>query len=177
MRRGAETSRVVSAAGLGLAIALLCLASSACFRYARIERRSSTALEARIDRSDSERIFVTSSEGHGQTISRSDVVDIDHPGKIRLTTGTLMVVGGAAMLLSGLLHQPCSGGGDVCDYSWKVNAIIYAIPLLAGGGVLATSGGLTYYKSVTAAAPSPVVPSPQAMRHSLPRLTCSFCSH
>jgi hypothetical protein len=176
MRRRAEGSRFFLAPGLRLAVALLCLTSSACFRYARIERRSSTTLEARIDRSDSETISVTSSEGQEQTISRSDVVDIDHPGKVRLTTGVLMVAGGAAMLLYGLVHQPCSGGGDACDYSGKVIAIVSAVPLLAGGGVLATSGGLTYYNSVTAATPSSVVPSTQAMRHSLPRLTCSFCS-
>jgi hypothetical protein len=176
MARHAEGSRIFAAPGIRLAIALVCLTSSACFRYARIERRSSAALEARIDRSDNETIFVTTSEGQEQAISRSDVVDEDHPGKVRLTTGMLMVAGGAAMFIYGLVHQPCGVGTDVCDYSGKVMAIVFAVPLLVGGGALATSGGLTYHNSVTAAKPSSVVPSAQAMRHSLPRLTCSFCS-
>ena len=105
MRRRPEGSLIFLAPGLWLAVILLCLASSACFRYARIETGSSTTLEARIDRSDSETIFVTSSEGKEQTISRSEVVDIDHPGKARLTTGVLMVAGGAAMLIYGLVHR------------------------------------------------------------------------
>ena len=176
MRRREEGSRILSAPGLALAIAFLCFSASGCFRYARIERKSSATLEAQIDRSDSEKIFITSSEGQEQTINRSDVVDIDHPGKVRLTTGMLAIAGGAAMLIYGLVHQPCGGGTDVCDYSGKVMPIVFAVPLLVGGGALVTSGGLAYHTSVTAAKPSSVVPSAQAMRHSLPRLTCTFCS-
>ena len=83
------------------------------------------------------------------------------------------------MLIYGLVHQPCNPGpqNDTCDYSENLMLIVTSIPLLVGGGVLATSGGLTYHDSVTAARPSPAIPSTQALRHSLPRLTCSFCSH
>jgi len=174
--RCSEGSRISAATGIRLVIALVGLTSSACFRYARIEMRSS-AVEAQINRSDSETIFVTTSEGQEQAISRSDVVEIDHPGKVRLVTGILMVAGGAAMLLYGLVHQPCSGVSDVCDYSGKVTAIVFAVPLLVGGGALATSGGFTYRNSVVAAKPSSVFPGAQALRHSLPRLACSFCAH
>jgi hypothetical protein len=177
MVRCPEGSRISAATGIRLVIALVGLTSSACFRYARIEMRSSATVEARINRSDSETIFVTTSEGQDQAISRSDVVEIDHPGKVRLVTGILMVAGGATMLLYGLVHQPCSGASDVCDYSGKTMAIVFAVPFLVGGGALATSGGLTYRNSVVAAKPSSVVPGAQALRHSLPRLACSFCVH
>ncbi len=179
MRRRGKGSRISFAPGTCLAIALLCLSSSACFRYARIERRSAPTLEARIDRSDGENLYVTSSEGQEQTVSRADVVDVDHPGKVRLTTGMLMLAGGAAMLIYGLVHQPCNPGplNDTCNYSENLMLIVSSFPLLVGGCVLATSGGLTYHDSVTAARPSPAIPGTQAMRYSQPRLTCSFCSH
>jgi hypothetical protein len=177
MRRHEKDSRISRAPGLHLATALLCLTSSACFRNARIERQSAPTLEAQIDRSDSENLFVTSSEGQEQSISRADVVDIDHPGKIRLATGMMSTTGGAALLIYGLVHQPCTRGVDTCDYSGNLMAIVSAIPLLVGGVVLAASGGLTYHRSVAASNPSPAIPSTQAMQHSLPRLTCTFCTH
>jgi len=180
MRRSIESSRFPFTPGLSLVMALLCLTSSACYRYASIERRSVPALQARIDRSDRENLFVTTSDGQEQTVSRAEVVNISHPGKIRLTTGILIASAGVAMVLYGLLHQPCSGRppGDACEQSWDdLGAIADGVAFLTGGGVLAISGGLSYYNSVTVAEPAAPMQGTQAMRHPLPRLTCSFCSH
>jgi hypothetical protein len=178
MRR--QHSRIAHTPGLRLAIALS-LTLSGCFGYARIERRSATALEARIERSDSEKLFVTSGEGKEETVNRGDVVDIDHPGKVRLTLGTMIAAAGAAMLIYGLAREPCRtshpGSGEGCEeafLNWIL--IMDGAAALLGGSALAITGGFAYHNSTTATEFSPAIPSTQAMRHSLPRLTCSFCS-
>jgi hypothetical protein len=179
-KRHAKDFRISHSPGIRLAIAFLCLASSACYGYASIERRSAPILEALIERSDEENLFVTLSEGQEQTVNRADVVDIAHPGKVRLTTGMMIAAAGVSLLIYGLVHNPCSGGnpGDSCEEAiLNLFWIEGGVSMIVGGGVLATTGGFTYYNSVTAAKPSPAIPSRQAIRHSLPRLTCSFCSH
>lgn len=178
-KRYAKDFRASHSPNLRLAIALLCATSSACYGYASIERRSAPTLEARIDRSNEESLFVTPNEGQEQTVSRADVVDISHPGKVRLTTGTMIAAAGAALLIYGLVHNPCAGGnpGDSCEEAFANLVWIQGgLGMLVGGAALATTGGFAYYNSVTAAKPSPALPSTQAMRNSLPRLTCSFCS-
>ena len=178
-KRYAKELRISPSPNLRPALALLCAACSACYGYASIERRSGPTLEARIDRSNEETLFVTSNEGQELTVSRDDVVDIAHPGKVRLTTGTMLAAAGAALLIYGLVHDPCPGAkpGDSCEEAFgNLMWIQGGLGMLVGGAALATTGGFAYYNSVTAANPSPALPSTQAMRNSLPRLTCSFCS-
>jgi hypothetical protein len=155
---------------------------SSCFGYARIERRSAAALEGRIDRSDREKLFVTSGDGKEETVSRGDIVDINHPGKVRLTLGSMIAAVGAAMLISGLVRESCHsshpGSGEGCEEVFlKWILIMDGAAALAGGGALAITGGLAYYNSKTATEFTPADAHTQAMRDSLPRLTCSFCSH
>jgi len=90
-------------------LTLVCLTSSSCYGYATIERRSGATLEAQIDRSDTENLYATPEDGPQQAVSRADVLDIGHPGKVRIATGTLIVAAGASMLIYGLLHPSCSG--------------------------------------------------------------------
>jgi hypothetical protein len=164
---------------LRLAIALICGTCSACYGYASIERRSGPPLQARIDRSNEQSLFVTSNDGQEQIVSRDDVVAIAHPGIVRLTTGTMIAVAGVALLIYGLVHKPCPGSnpGDECEEIFgNLLDIAGGVNMLVGGTVLATTGGFAYYNSVNAAAPSPSVHGMQAMRGSLRRLTCSFCS-
>jgi hypothetical protein len=167
--------------GFGGVVALVCLTSSSCYGYASIERRSGPTVEARIDRSDSENLYVTLEGGaQQQTLSRADVLDISHPGKAPLATGVMIAVAGASMLVYGLVHQSCSGartpqedcGFDLEKLMWIQGG---ALVLLAGGSI-ATAGGFAYHNSVTAAEAPLVSPSRQAMQRSLPRLRCTVCS-
>jgi hypothetical protein len=178
-KRYAKDLPIFHSTCLRLAIALVCVTSSACYGHASIERRSGPPLEARIDRSDEENLYVTSNEGQAEKVSRADVVDIAHPGKIRLTTGTMLAAAGVALFVYGLVHKPCAGGnpGDSCEEAFANLAWIQGgLGMLLGGAALAITGGFAYENSVTAAGPIPAVLRTQAMRDSLPRLTCSFCS-
>ena len=113
-------------------------------------------------------------------MNRTDVVDIYHPGKIRLTIGSMVVAAGTAMLIYGLVRKSCTvGPGESCEGAGvdKLLLIQGGVGAILGGGALALAGWFAYDDSTTAAEPSPAIPSAQAMRHSLSRLTCSFCSH
>ena len=156
-------------------VALVGLFLSACFPTALIKRRSGPTIEARIDRSDNEKLYLTTVGGQKYTVDRSDVEDIDHPGNVLLTTGivtaalsTLMLVGGLAASCSG--QGSCEGpaAAKMVLILGGANFLSYSIPLMLVGGI-------TYSDSVKAAKPSQVFPNTQAMKQSLPRLTCSFC--
>ena len=113
-------------------------------------------------------------------MSRTDVVEISHPGKVRLTIGSMIVAAGAAMLIYGLVRKPCTvGPGESCEEAFVGHFMLIqgGVGALLGGGALAITGWFAYDNSTTAAEPSRVIPSTEAMRHSLPRLTCSFCPH
>jgi hypothetical protein len=156
-------------------VALVALFLSACFPTALIERRSGPTIEARIERSDNEKLYLTTAEGQQYTVDRSDVVDIDHPGNVLLTTGIVIATLGALML-AGSFAVSCSGQGS-CEGpgATKLMLLLGGINNLSYGIPLAVSGGIIYSRSVTAAKPSQVSPNTQAMKQSLPRPTCSFC--
>ena len=177
-RRDERISRRVNSRPKGFrpAIALLpFLASSSCYAYASIERRSGATLEARIDRSDSENLYVTPEDGPQQAVNRADVLDIGHPGKVRIASGTMIVAAGASMLIYGLLYPSCRGARTPQeDCGWDFGKLMrtqLGVFGLVAGGALTTSGLLAYDDSVTAARAYPVIPKRQAMQRSLPRFT------
>jgi hypothetical protein len=163
-----------------LVLVVLCLTSSSCYRYASIERRSAPALNAQIERSDSQKLYLTLEDGSEETVSRTEVVDISHPGKIRLVTGLALAAAGASLLVYTYgFFKPCRGSrpGDECaDVFLSLPLIGTGLTGVIAGGSLATAGGIAYLDSVTAAAPPPDTPSIRTMRRAVPRMTCSFCS-
>ena len=161
--------------GFRSAITLLCLTSSSCYGYASIERRSGATLVAQIDRSDSENLYVTLEDGQQQAVNRADVLNISHPGKVRIASGTIIAAAGLSMLIYGLLYPSCTGtrtpqedcGFDVGKLVWiQLGALG-----LVSGGALTSAGLFAYDNSVTAARAYPVIPNRQAMQRSPPRST------
>jgi hypothetical protein len=161
--------------GFRSAITLLCLTSSSCYGYASIERRSGATLEAQIDRSDSENLYVTLDDGQQQAVNRADVLDIGHPGKVRIASGAIIVVAGASMLIYGLLHPSCAGTRtpqEDCGFDFgKLAWIQLGVLGLVSGSALTTAGLFAYDNSVTATRAYPVIPNRQATRRSYPRFT------
>lgn len=156
---------------------LLCLASSSCYAYASLEKRSGATLEARIDGSDSEYLYVTPEDGPQQVVSRVDVLEISHPGKVRIAIGAVIAAAGAAALIYGQVHQWCAGGTRTPqeDCGFDVRPLVWTQlgALGLGSGVALTAAGLyAYVNSVTAAMASEFIPNRQAMQRSLPRFTC-----
>jgi hypothetical protein len=164
-----------------LVVALIGLSASSCYGYASIERRSAASLEARIDCSDGESLYVTTEDGSKQMVKRADVVEISHAGKGAFSCGILLAAAGASMVTYGLVHPWCRGGTRTvakdCGYSieqwmWIEGGVL---ALLSGGGFVA-AGVSAHHNSVRAAALLSITPSTQAMQAALPQLTCSFCA-
>jgi hypothetical protein len=167
---GRPTSR---SRGFRPATTLLCLTSFSCYGYASIERRSGSTLEAQIDRSDSENLYVTPEDGPQQAVNRADVLDISHPGKVRIATGTTIAAVGASMLIYGLLYPSCRGTRTPQeDCGWDFGKLMWTqlgVFGLVAGSPLAASGWFAYENSVTAAKAYPVIRNWEAMQRSLPR--------
>jgi len=132
-------------------------------------------IEGRIDCSDSSRLYVTSAAGERYAVSRSDVVDIDHPGIALIILGTVGTVLGGVLLVAA--RSKFGAGGDPNDELGLGAAAlgIYAAAAFGVGIPLLIIGGHRYYRSVHAARLVEPVPGMHTSAL-LPRLTCAFCA-
>ena len=143
----------------------------ACVSTATITRRSGPTLEACIDRSDQDKVYVSATDGKHYAVDRSDIVDVDHPGKLLMTMGLVSAGLGLLTLLGGVLTYTSSA-------PQSDERMVGGMFSLIGGGTLvwalpmAGLGTFQWMESRDALVPQT---SRQAMRESLPRLTCSFC--
>jgi hypothetical protein len=158
-----------------IALALGLLLFSNCFSTATIQRHSGPPIEARIDRSDSEKLYLTSATGEHFTLDRSDIVDIDHPGNVRLTIGIAAAVLGTVMLVGANTSLFCSHGSSCVSPEGFLGLYLFGMGFALASLPLVGTGWWTYAHSVRAAEPALLPLDTQANIHDLPRLTCSFC--
>lgn len=110
-----------------------------CSSVSAIQLRDAATIEARIDRSDREFIYVTPAEGERQQIDRRNVVSIDHPGKAGMVVGAVCsIVSAGSFVLSSTLHAGCGQGGCLITpsgffYLEGVLGLGCALPALAVG--------------------------------------------
>jgi hypothetical protein len=111
-------------------LALTAVAGLSCSTVATIERRSGPTLAARIDGSDSERLYVTDSEDARYTIESTDIVEIHHPIDID-HPGTGLQIAGALLALMGVYFVANSHTSSLSE-----NAILFACTGGPGLGLL-----------------------------------------
>jgi hypothetical protein len=144
---------------------LVVLVPCGCFSTATITRRSDPPIEARIDRSDTESLFLTSPDGEHFSVKRSEVTDIDHPGNVHATVGAVAVALGVLMLVGSTR--------DVSPES-SIGLFMFGDAIGIAGAYLAGYGLWTYFRSVSASqASSPAVALDRGQAP--PRLTGPFC--
>jgi hypothetical protein len=159
-----------------IALALAVLLFANCSSTATIERRSGDPIEARIDRSDSEKLYLTSANDEHFTVDRSDIVDIDHPGNVRIITGMACAALGTLMLVGAGTSLFCSHGSSCVSPEGFLMLFLFGGSFTTASLPLVGTGLWTYERSVRAAKPAPLPLGTQANTHDLPRLTCSFCA-
>ena len=146
-----------------VALVLLVALVEGCSTSAAIERRNGPTIVGRIDSSDANRLYVTGDDDGRYSIERSDVANIDHPGKIGMVVGAIISGVGVGFLLLAPLAHDCSSReptqGPDC---WNLRAISTAIGigyLLAGLPILI--GNLAVHARSTAALTTrPIQPLP-----------------
>jgi hypothetical protein len=146
-----------------VASVLLVALVEGCSTSAAIERRSGPTMVGRIDYSDANRLYVTGDDDGRYSIERSDVANIDHPGKIGMVVGAIISGVGVGFLLLAPLAHDCSSReptqGPEC---WNLRAISAAIGigyLLAGLPILI--GNLAVHaRSTSALTTRPIQPFP-----------------
>ena len=145
----------------------------ACVSTATIRRRSGPTIEACIDRSDQDKVYVSATDGKHYAVDRSDIVDMDHPGNVVMTTGLVYASIGLLMLVSGIMSRRSSDPQGSGEDRFVGGIMMWMGGMsLAGGLPLAVGGAFQWMESRDALVPQ--VPT-QAARDSLPHLTCSFC--
>lgn len=151
-------------------VAIMVAVGPSCSTMAAIERGNGPILEARIDGSDSDRLYVTDSENARYAVYRSDIVAIDHPGRAGMITGTILLGGGAtAFALAPVLEHY----EDKSGWRWDLVSVFYGVCLAAAGLPPLLYGLATRMRSQEAArvrTQAPVQPSRE-----LPRLSCPSC--
>jgi hypothetical protein len=132
--------------------ALLSGLSSACSTSAALERRNGPTLVGTIEASDANRLYLAVDENERYWIARSDITDIDHPGKTGIVVGSgLIFFGGGLLALSPFLSNDCVSD---CFLSRSGLALFAGIPMLVSGiSVLLTN--LAHYRHSVAAAKAP----------------------
>jgi len=139
-------------------LALLSGLSLACSTSAAVERRSGPPLVGTIEASDANRLYLTMGENERYWVDRSDITDIDHPGKMGTTVGsTLIVSGGVLLALSPFLSNDCVSD---CFMSKSGLALFVGVPTLVAGISVLLTNLAHYRRSVAAAKPPSTVASP-----------------
>ena len=151
-----------------VALVLLVAFVEGCSTSAAIERRSGPTVVGRIDYSDANRLYITGDDDGRYSIERSDVANIDHPGKIGTIIGAITSGVGVGFLLLAPLAPNCTSRdpthGPDC---WNLRAISAAIGigyLIAGLPILI--GNLAVHsrsKAASAARQPPPQPLPNRL--------------
>ena len=124
-------------------------------------------MEAKIDSSDGDRLYVTDTDSARYSVERADIVDIHHSGHPAMTTGAILLGGGAfAFAIAPAFDRAHEGFLEVL-------ALAYGIGLVAAGLPLFLYGVGTNMRSHEAAKVRPRTPLPVSQQ--LPRLPCPAC--
>jgi hypothetical protein len=145
VRRG----KAIAAPALLLTLAVGCSTSAA------IERRDGPTIVGRIDRSDENRLYVSTSE--------DERFAIDHPGKIGMVIGGITGgIGLGFLALSQLLPDNCAGhtGPGPCWEQRGISAFFGVAHLLVGLPVLLGNLAVSNRSRSAAAPPRPLEPPP-----------------
>ena len=139
-------------------LVLLSGLSSACSTSAAVERRSGPTLVGTIEASDANRLYLTMGENERYWVDRSDITDIDHPGKTGTTVGSMLIVlGGGLLALSPFLSNDCVSD---CFLSRRGLALFVGVPTLVTGISVLLTNLAHHRRSVAAAEPPSTVASP-----------------
>lgn len=132
------------------AVMILSMAATTmgCGTMATVSTRSGHTAEAEIVSSDEENIHVQyGNRGGRDTIPRASVTDIDHPGNVAATIGTLVTAYGVANI---------AVGAPECDRQGPAYCTGVFLPAAIGLPIMAW-GFYTYFSSVSAASSGPRV--------------------
>lgn len=166
-QRSKTASRTLARASI---LALVMAAEPSCSTMAAIERSNGPTMEARIDGSDNERLYVTDGKNARYAVYRSDIVAIDHPGRAGMTTGAILLGGAAtAFALAPVIEHYENKNG------WRLDliAVFYGVCLVAAGLPPLLYGLAIRTRSQEAARVRMQAPVPTSRE--LPRLSCPSC--
>jgi len=118
-----------------IVLALVCGATTACSTAASFERRSGPTMVGTIEASDANRLYLAAGENEHYWVERSDITDIDHPGKTGIFAGGgLILFGGGLLAMSPFLDNDCVSD---CFLSRRglaffagVSALVTGLPVL-----------------------------------------------
>lgn len=131
------------------AVTIAFLGSIGCSSTATITRMSGPTLEARIDGSDDQRLYVTTRSDARYMVERPDVISIDHPGNVVGLIGLTYVAFGALMFFG--TNSPSTGergsGFEGIPRGMGLTSMVVGLPV-------AILGGANYLRSVLAAQPA-----------------------
>jgi hypothetical protein len=158
--------------GLARMVAISSIAAllAGCSTSAAIERRNGSVVYGHIDYSDEQRLYVTDEDGRRVGLERSDVVDIDHPGRIGRTVGGITTGVGFGILMLTPLARACSTPGpedpSVC---WDLQPLVltFGIGVLLVGVPVLVRNLAALSRSRAAAKPrswTPVLPPPARLQ-------------
>jgi hypothetical protein len=136
--------------------ASICIALGSCGN-ANIVRHSGPALEATIDRSDRDALYVSTDEGGRYRVERRDVVHIRHPGS---ATGSILLLTTAALALVAFLairppDPPAQGSGFIA-IPRLMALTTFAVALPWGMG----TGAVNLRSRLAASSQAPPAPPP-----------------
>jgi hypothetical protein len=147
-----------------VALALVVALATGCSTSAAIERRSGPTIVGRIDRSDADRIYVTTAGDERFAVERTDVVGIDHPGRIGMIVGAVPIgIGLGFLAMSPFLRDGCGADYSSPSPCWNLRAIAAAIGigyLLAGVPILLGNLSVNSRSKAAAAPPRSLEPIP-----------------
>jgi len=138
---------------LGVLVAASLAFSSAC--AATIDRKSGPRILGRIDRSDENQLFVTTPEDDRYTVERSDIVAIDHPGKLSMWTGSGFLAMSLGMFALASV-APSNCGSQGCMINPRGAAIFFGVGIMIESLPFLIGGYSVYSRSVSAAAMPPL---------------------
>jgi hypothetical protein len=125
-------------------LALLACFNAACSTMATVTRRNAPALDARIIGGDSENVYVESGNGRIETIPRSDIQDIDHPGNVAALIGGIISAYGLVNIVVGSPNCETQGAA-YCTGVFLPMAV--GLPIMSWGGYTHTQSLLALEKS------------------------------
>ncbi|HEX7508920.1 MAG TPA: hypothetical protein VF550_19260 [Polyangia bacterium] len=133
-------------------LALLLGLSTACSTSAAVERRSGPPLVGTIEDSDANRLYLTLGENERFWVERSDITEIDHPGKTGTVVGGILIPMGVGFLVwSPFLSNECQYD---CFLSRRGFAIFAGVSALVSGIPVLLSNLNRFQRSRAAAEPS-----------------------
>jgi hypothetical protein len=146
-----------------IAAALLAATSAAgCATSATIDRRTGPTVVGRIDRSDAERLYVTTDVDR-YTVERRDVVAIQHPGRVgRILGGITTGIGVGFLLLAPLAHDCDRSDPNDPRICWDLRTMAIGmgvLHLLVGLPIWLRNSAVLSRSQAAAALPGPL-PSP-----------------